>query len=44
MTDIELPVSLAVFDTKGQPISTMGQIVSTQHDNREIQFALKVIW
>jgi hypothetical protein len=36
--------NLSVFDTKGQPISTMGQIVSTQHDNREIQLALKVIW
>jgi Carboxypeptidase regulatory-like domain/TonB-dependent Receptor Plug Domain len=36
--------NLSVFQANGTQTATMGKITSTQHDNREIQFALKAIW
>jgi Carboxypeptidase regulatory-like domain/TonB-dependent Receptor Plug Domain/TonB dependent receptor len=36
--------NLSVFQSNGTQTATMGKITSTQHDNREIQFALKAIW
>jgi len=36
--------NLEAFNANGVPISTYGQIQSTQNNNRIIQFGLKVIW
>ena len=36
--------NLEAFNGSGQPVSTYGQIQSTQNQDREIQFGLKVIW
>jgi hypothetical protein len=33
-----------VFDATGVPVSTVGKLLRTSTDSREIQFALKVIW
>ncbi len=36
--------NLEAFNGSGQPVSTYGQLTSTQNPNREIQFGLKVLW
>jgi hypothetical protein len=33
-----------VFDASGAPVRTVGELLRTSTDAREIQFALKVIW
>lgn len=33
-----------VFDANGVPIASVGKLITTTTDSREIQFALKVIW
>jgi outer membrane receptor protein involved in Fe transport len=33
-----------LFDSTGAPIGTVGQLLTTTTDSREIQFALKLIW
>ena len=39
-----LPDNTDIFDSTGAPTGVAGLLTSTTTDNREIQFALKVIW